>query len=78
MLFKGRYTAETYQDGATRIKRKFAWLPVRINGDIIWLEKYEVFQLYKIIVYEALSPESGKQMAYRVNQWIDLSLRIIT
>jgi hypothetical protein len=77
MVFKARYTQEYYAPGATRIKRTFAWLPFKINGDMVWLEYYETKQLYAVNVYPALN-EEGKEKGYQVFNWIDLSHRIIT
>lgn len=71
MILKARYANQTFRDGDTRIKRIFAWLPFRINDDLVWLEKYEVLQLYKTISYPA------NDKAYTVNEWINLSYRII-
>ena len=28
------------ENGVTRVKTKFAFLPIRINNKIIWLQKY--------------------------------------
>jgi hypothetical protein len=32
--------------GTTRIKTKFLFLPLRINGEIRWLEKVQIVQKY--------------------------------
>lgn len=73
MVYKARYANQTFHDGDTRIKRVFAWLPFRINDDFVWLETYEILQLYKTIQY----PVTTNQKAYTVNEWINLSYRII-
>lgn len=77
MVFKAKYSSENYQVGATRIKRKFAWLPFRIDGDIVWLETYEIYQLYQSNDYQAPSPIDQTPKGYRVYEWVNLSYRII-
>lgn len=32
--------------GDTRTKIKFAWLPVKIENTVVWLEEYESLQRY--------------------------------
>lgn len=78
MIWKSKYTKETYPHGTTRVKRVFAWLPFQINGDTVWLETYEIYQLYTFKEFTVLDVESGKQLVFKVNEWINLSYRTIT
>jgi hypothetical protein len=77
MVFKAKYTSETYQTGATRIKRTFAFLPFRINGELVWLETYETYQLYRLVEHQAISLDDDKPKIYKIYEWVNLSHRII-
>lgn len=71
MVFKAKVVQRTVRNGDTQLKRKFAWLPFRINDDIIWLETYEIYQQYKATMYTV--GEKG----YVVGEWINISYRLI-
>lgn len=75
MVWRSDYASENYTPGDTRLRRTFAWWPKRINGDTVWLEKYETFQLYVIDDYQTNA--DGKPVIFKVAKWIDLSNRII-
>lgn len=76
MIWKAKYTKETYPPGTTRVKRVFPWLPFEINGDMVWLEFYEIFQLYVERQYQTNVDE--KPMLFKFNEWVNLSYRTIT
>lgn len=78
MIWKAKYSKETYQPGITRVKRVFAWLPFEINGDVIWLESYEIYQLYTTKDYPVVDVPTSKTLLFKVNEWINLSYRTIT
>lgn len=78
MIWKAKYTKETYPPGTTRVKRVFAWLPFEINGDIVWLESYEIYQLFATKEYPVVDAETSKTLLFKVNEWINLSYRKIT
>lgn len=76
MIWKAKYSKETYPAGTTRVKRVFAWLPFQINGDMVWLESYEIAQLY--IERQHQVTMEDKPIIFKVNEWINLSYRTIT
>lgn len=41
-----KFKIKHHKYGDTRIVKKFAWLPVKINDCMIWLEYYTVEQSY--------------------------------
>ena len=43
---KLNFTRITPPLGTTRIRKRFAWFPVFIKSECIWLERYEVMQAY--------------------------------
>jgi len=48
MKFKNHW----YKHGETRERRRFAWLPVRLNNDIvIWLERYYIKEVMHRDIY---------------------------
>lgn len=42
-----RWTKHKPEDGDTRIKTKFAFLPIKIGDEVRWLEKVTVKQEYR-------------------------------
>ena len=74
MHWKAKYTRVNYQDGATRLKRCFAWIPVYINGCIHWLESYEVLQVYNVFNKTVMIDEEPKK--FIIGKWENLSKRL--
>jgi len=61
----------TVRNGDTQVLRKFAWLPFRINDDMVWLETYEIYQQW------VLTTHVVGDKGYQIGQWINISYRII-
>jgi len=61
--------------GTTKLIKRFAWLPIHINNNIIWLEKYEVLRAYMGTSY-TVSIEN-KPATFIIFKWITLSKRTI-
>lgn len=61
--------------GSIRLLKRFAWLPLFIGDDLIWLERYEVLQGYIGQQYQ-LSIEN-KPVTFTVADWITLSKRVM-
>lgn len=70
-------TAESLllKHGDTRLIKRFAWFPVRINGNIIWLERYEVLRAYIGTTYTVLIQD--KPASFIISKWITLSKRML-
>jgi len=75
MRWSSKYTHVDYQHGSTRLKRVFAFLPTNINGQIVWLETYEVLQFYQITPYTAIL--EGETVTFTKGQWVDISTRLM-
>lgn len=79
MIWKAKYTKADYAHGTTRLKRVFAWLPTHIDGDIVWLEHYEVLQVYEVLKFavrlDIAKPTEATEF-FR-GQWTDISKRLI-
>lgn len=75
MVYKAKYAQLTYRVGDTRTKRTFAWLPVRIKDDMIWLETFETLQYYTLKQYPVIG--SQPEQAYNVYEWIDIASKRI-
>lgn len=73
MHWKAKYTRTDYADGATRLKRAFAWLPIYIEGDIIWLQGYEILQVYKLVEQKVII--DAKETIFVNGNWQNLSKR---
>lgn len=76
MVFKSRYTKTNYPANANRLHRRFAWLPVYIDGDMVWFETYDVLQVYAMELYT--TNLSGKDVGFQIFKWVDVSKRIIS
>jgi hypothetical protein len=48
MKWKAKYTQTHYPQGSTRLKRVFAWLPVQIGDEVVWMERFEILQTYEL------------------------------
>lgn len=55
----------------TRIKRKFAWLPVQVGEFMVWLRQYEVMEYNKIEYYTI------NEQRFEVKQWVEIARRLI-
>jgi hypothetical protein len=73
MRWKAKYTKADFKEGITRLERSFAWLPVYIGGEIIWLEKYEILQVYQITKIIALI--DNEPQTFSIGAWTNLSTR---
>jgi hypothetical protein len=62
-------------DGSTQLIRKFAWLPVLIAGQKVWMETYEVLQVWEVKRTTVRIEE--KDIVFAIGRWINLSKRII-
>ena len=79
MRWKAKYTKADYPQHATRMLRIFAFLPVYIEGDFIWLETYEVLQAYIIteVELEINVREEYKKQFFATGKWVSISKRVI-
>jgi hypothetical protein len=73
MIWKAKYTHVDYVNGTTRLKRCFAWLPKYIDGNIIWLETYDILQGYISNKYTVTVDD--KNVDFIKFQWINLANR---
>lgn len=75
MVWKARLTRVDYPENANRLRRRFAYFPVYIDGDFVWLQLYEVIQVYIIDVIETAI--DGKQVGFKQSKWVDADKRLI-
>ena len=73
MIWKAKYTHVDYANGTTRLKRVFAWLPVYIDGNYIWLATYDVLQGY--IAEKVTVKVDEKDIEFINYRWINLANR---
>ena len=74
MIFK--VTERTnYPVNANRKVPRFAWLPVYISGNMVWLQRYLVLQIYTIEVGETIIGD--KPMRFAKYKWVDFSKDIL-
>lgn len=78
MRWKALHTKTNYTHSQTRVVRRFAWLPVYINGTAVWLEAYEILQFYNVTTY-SVEPEvgTGEEIAIMKGEWLDITKRTI-
>jgi hypothetical protein len=65
----------TLKHGDTKLVNRFAWLPVAINGNIIWLESYQILRAYIGTTYTVLI--EGKPANFIISKWMTLSKRVL-
>lgn len=61
--------------GTVRFKRKFAWLPTKAGGTLIWLERYNVMEAF--LVTTALVNIEQEQVTVKFGEWKKVSTRLI-
>jgi hypothetical protein len=59
--------------GSTRKKIKFALFPTRAGGALIWLEFYEVLEVWHEQAY--VVTVEGQKQAFSRGHWIEISRR---
>lgn len=62
-------------NGTTRLRRVFAFLPVNVNGTLVWLETYEVLEAYIEVQY--LIIVDGESKTAKVGKWEYISKRLL-
>jgi len=79
MKWPAKYSHVDYPNGATRLKRIFAWLPTQVGDTMIWLTRYEMLQAYIIQEYVVmLDPKKPKDATtFSKGQWIEISKRLM-
>ena len=85
MVWKAKHKYEQLKDGQVRELRCFAWIPKEISGDIVWLQNYIIYQVYRVkdeiasaeILNEGIKTGEWKIVKFVVGNWIDLSVKII-
>jgi len=79
MRWKAKYTKAEYKPGTTRLKRVFAFIPTYINGEMVWLETYDVLQVYHSQQYNCKLPDlkETEESVFNVCRWVNLSKRTI-
>lgn len=58
------YDKEKPKKGDTRTRTKFAWFPIRIKNVRVWLEKYQINEIYEAKYLFHMTYEEG---------WVELS-----
>jgi hypothetical protein len=76
MRWRAKYTKVDYKHGSTRQKTSFAWCPTYIAGEMVWLEFYEVLQVYIIDEVE-LELVAGEKNFFAQSRWKDVSKRTL-
>jgi hypothetical protein len=75
MRWHSKHTEIEIKDAATRLERVFAWMPTRISNEIVWLETYEILQMFHVKQYNITI--DNKPVFFKVGEWVNISKRII-
>lgn len=70
MRWLAKHTKIEPVDGSVRVERRFAFFPHYIAGTMVWLETYEILQVYRI--HEEKVTIDDKQITLLAGQWINL------
>jgi hypothetical protein len=76
MRRKSKYVIPDPNLGTTRLKRVFAWSPTHIDGNVVWLEHYEILQAFLVFEYKIILDSESKTV--KVSEWKDISKRLMT
>jgi len=74
MRWNAANIATEIANGTLRLQRRFAWLPVYIHAKYVWLEFFEILQMYEVKTYHALI--DNQLTAFQSGKWINLSKRL--
>ncbi len=74
MRWQSKHIRAEIPNGFTRLKRRFSWLPIYILGTIVWLESYEILQVYIISQQKVIIEE--KEITFAIGKWVNLSKRL--
>lgn len=75
MVWKAKETRVDYPIGANKIVRCFAWLPIYINGDMVWLGFYQAIMIFEIIYHN--TKIAGQDVSFSDSKWVLASKRLI-
>ncbi len=75
MKWLAKHTEVNYPHGATRLQRRFAFVPIYISGKMVWLETFEILQMYEEVSYTIKI--DGIETIFKVAKWLNVSKRII-
>lgn len=68
-------TRPDYPNGTNKIVPKFAWLPTYIQGDMIWLWRYQVIFIYEHIQHK--TKIANQDVIFTTTGWVEVSKRLI-
>lgn len=74
MKIKARFVSPQYNEGLTRLKRKFAFIPTLIGAEWVWLESYEVLQVWRIEEQKVTIEE--QELLFFNGYWKNISTRV--
>jgi hypothetical protein len=69
-----KYTTPNIVSGTTRLKRVFAFIPTVVDDTTVWLEHYEILQVY--LVVEVIAIVDGAPVKFANGNWQDISKRL--
>lgn len=73
MIWPARHTKVQPPVGTLRFERYFAFWPVRIGDNIVWLEFYEVMQVYRITEEKVVIDD--KPVTFLPGKWVNITKR---
>lgn len=73
MHWYAKHTRPKFNEGDVRLHRIFAFIPVYIEGVMVFFETYEVLQVYRIT--EQKIKLDGEEVVFSPGQWINLTKR---
>ena len=75
MRWISKYTQPVIEEGSSRLMRVFAFRPKDVNGTLVWLEHFEVLQVWKVERFKVLV--EGQEKGFEVGKWVDISTRLM-
>jgi len=73
------FTRITPEPGTSKIIKRFAWLPIFVGNECIWLERYEVLLVWTSITHPAVVKDKAgndKEIYLEYSQWLPLAKRL--
>lgn len=75
MKWKAKYLTNDPESGTVRVRRKFAWTPTQIEGDIVFLAHYDILEAFIVNAYRVRIDGHPKELT--AGAWIPIEKRLI-
>lgn len=74
MKWKAKFLTNDPENGTVRVRRKFAWRPTQIDGDVVFLAHYDILEAFIVNTYRVKIDGQAKELI--AGAWVPIEKRI--